>query len=620
MAERSANRTQSGSQRPMMGRPGMGRGPMMMGMGATERAQNPRETLRRMWRYLATQRNALILVGLMVALSSALGVVGPFLLGVAIDRFIVHGDLPGLARISLLMLGAYGLGSLVQYGEAYVMAGVSQRTVRHLRRDLFDKVQLLPLRYLDARSRGETMSRLTNDVDTVSSILSMGVTQLMSSVLTLAMSASAMVALNWRLALVSLVTLPAMAALTSYITRYTRRGFQQQQAALGRLNGIIEETVTGLPVIKSMGREEAAIQQFGGANQAFRAASTFAQTYSGLLGPMSNLINNAGIAIVAGAGGWLTLLGYATVGTIAAFISYARQFGRPLNMIANLYNMLQSALAGAERVFQVMDETPEPEDVPGARPLGNVRGDVVFDDVCFSYVQGVPVLKHVDFDAVAGQTIALVGPTGAGKTTVVNLLTRFYDIDSGSIRIDGVDIRDLQLHSLRQELGIVLQDTVLFADTVMENIRYGRLEASDAEVIEAAKLANADHFIRRLPNGYATKLSEQGSNLSQGQRQLLAIARVMLADPGILVLDEATSSIDTRTEQHIQEALLKLMEGRTAFVIAHRLSTIRNADQVLVINDGQIIERGTHHELLEMGGFYHRLYMSQFKAVSPQAA
>lgn len=598
----------------------MGRGPMMMGMGALDRAENPRGTLRRLWYYLSAQRATLILVVVLVGCSSALGVAGPYLMGVAIDDFILKNDLPGLARTALLMLGAYSAAALVHYAEAYVMSGVSQRTVRHLRRDLFDKLQTLPLRYFDTRPHGETMSRLTNDVDTISAVLSMGVVQFISSALTLVMVAVTMLSLNWRLGLVSLVTLPAMAALTRFITRYTRRGFREQQATLGALNGVIEETVTGLPVIKSMGREESAIQQFGTANQAFRAAASFAQTYAGLLGPMSNVIHNASIAIVAATGGWLTLAGYATVGTIASFISYARQFGRPLNMMANLYNMLLSALAGAERIFQIMDEVPEPADVPEARSLDDAQGDVVFDNVCFAYTQGVPVLKDVSFHALPGQTIALVGPTGAGKTTVVNLLTRFYDIDSGSIRIDGVDLRELQMDSLRRELGIVLQDTVLFAETVMENIRYGRLDATDEEVIQAAILANADHFIRRLPHGYETKLSEQGGNLSQGQRQLLAIARVVLADPGILVLDEATSSIDTRTEQHIQEALLKLMEGRTAFVIAHRLSTIRNADQVLVINDGQIIERGTHQELLDMGGFYHRLYMSQFKVLSPEAA
>ena len=324
-------------------------------------------------------------------------------------------------------------------------------------------------------------------------------------------------------------------------------------------------------------------------------------------------MNNTGLAIVAGAGGWMAIRGLASVGDIASFVQYARRFGWPLNSIASLYNSIQAAIAGAERVFEIIDEVPELIDQLETEALDNIQGDVIFDDVCFSYQAGVPVLKHVDLHAEPGQTIALVGPTGAGKTTIVNLLTRFYDIDSGRILIDGIDIRDLRLDDLRRKLGIVLQDTYLFAETVMENIRYGRLEASDEDVIAAANLANADQFVRRLPQGYATPLSERGSNLSQGQRQLLAIARAILANPSILVLDEATSSIDTRTEKIIQEAMLRLMEGRTSFVIAHRLSTIREADEILVINHGEIIERGTHRELLTQRAFYHDLYLAQFK-------
>jgi ATP-binding cassette subfamily B protein len=326
-----------------------------------------------------------------------------------------------------------------------------------------------------------------------------------------------------------------------------------------------------------------------------------------------NMVNNLGFAIIAGAGGWMVLQGEATVGNIASFINYARNLGQPLSQLAQLYAQIQSAIAGAERVFEILDEAPELTDAPDATPLEQVVGDVAFEDVCFGYKADVPVLRQVSFHAEPGQTVALVGPTGAGKTTIVNLLTRFYDINSGRITVDGQDIRQLKKADLRRQLGIVLQDTFLFSDTVMETIRYGRLEATDEEVIAAAKLANADHFIRRLPQGYQTELSERGSNLSQGQRQLLAIARAILADPGILILDEATSSIDTRTEKHIQEAMLRLMQGRTSFVIAHRLSTIREADCILVINDGQIIERGDHHSLLADKSFYFKLYTSQFK-------
>jgi len=379
------------------------------------------------------------------------------------------------------------------------------------------------------------------------------------------------------------------------------------------MNGIIEETVTGQRVVQAYVRERAAAQTFEEANRRLQRASTGAEIFSGVFGPMTNFVNNVSQAVVAGVGGWMALQGMATVGTIASFVNYARQFTRPLRQIASLYNTIQSALAGAERVFEILDEVPELTDAPDAQPLEEIRGDVTFDDVCFGYEKGVPVLKHVSLHAEPGQIVALVGPTGAGKTTIVNLLTRFYDIDSGSIGVDEMDIRQAKKDDLRRKLGIVLQDTFLCSDTVMENIRYGRLDAIDEEVIAAARLANADQFIHRLPQGYDTPLSERGSNLSQGQRQLLAIARAVLADPDILVLDEATSSVDTRTEKNIQEAMLRLMEGRTSFVIAHRLSTIREADKILVINEGEIIERGTHRELLAKRGFYHNLYMSQFK-------
>jgi ATP-binding cassette subfamily B protein len=431
--------------------------------------------------------------------------------------------------------------------------------------------------------------------------------------LTLIGVAAMMLWLNVWLAVVSLVTIPLMVFLTKWIATHTRQGFREQQRTLGELNGIIEETVTGQRVVKAYGREQAAIDEFEQANRNLQTAAITAQTYALVLGPLTNFVNNVGFAIVAGVGGWMALQGLVTVGIIASFLSYARQFGRPLNQIANLYNTIQAALAGAERIFEILDEISELADTPTTRPLAQIEGDVTFENVCFGYNKEVPVLKQVSLQAKAGQTIALVGPTGAGKTTIVNLLSRFYDINSGAIRIDEQDIRQVQKASLRRQLGIVLQDTFLFSGSVMENIRYGRLDASDEEVIAAAKLANADSFICRLPQGYDTLLSERGSNLSQGQRQLLAIARAILADPRILILDEATSSVDTRTEMRIQEALLRLMTGRTSFVIAHRLSTIREADQVLVINNGRIIEQGNHDSLLAQQGFYHNLYLSQFK-------
>jgi len=589
------------------------RGPGAHLLGPAERAQNVGGTLLRIWGYLRRQTWALVATFFLVTASSGLGLLGPYLLGVAIDQNILKGDLPGLARTAGLMVGANLLAAVTGWLDAYVMAGASQRAVRDMRNDLFGNLQLLSLRYLDQHTHGEMMSRLANDVEMVSQVLTMSVSQLFSSVISIVGVAIMMFIINVRLALVTLVTLPLMMFISRWIAKHTRRGYQERQEALGDLNGIIEETVTGQRVVKAYAREEAAIAQFGETNQRMRRVSTRAEILVGTMGPLTNLVNNIGFALVAGAGGWMAVLGLATVGAIASFINYARQFARPLNQITGLYNTIQSAIAGAERVFEVMDEVPELQDAPDAHSLTRVQGDVVFDDVSFAYKEDVPVLKHVSLRAEPGQTIALVGPTGAGKTTIVNLLTRFYDIDSGSIRIDGIDIRQVRKDDLRRQLGIVLQDTYLFADTVMENIRYGRLDATDEEVIAAAKLANAHVFIHRLPQGYQTPLSERGSNLSLGQRQLLAIARAVLADPGILVLDEATSSVDTRTEKQIQEAMLRLMEGRTSFVIAHRLSTIREADKILVINDGQIIERGTHEQLLAARGFYQHLYVSQFK-------
>jgi ATP-binding cassette subfamily B protein len=582
-------------------------------MRPKERAKDTRSTLLRVWGYLRHYKGALTGTAVLVGLSSGLALLGPYLLGVAIDDFIMTGDLPGLARTALLMLVVYLFAALTSWLETYVMAGAAQCAVRDIRTDLFVKLQTLSLRFFDQRASGELMSRLANDVDNVNTMLTESVTQLMSSVLSIVGAVMVMFLINVPLAVVSLAIIPMMMFLSNWIAKHTRGGFRAQQETLGKLNGLIEETVTGQRVVQAYVREQATIQEFDVSSQELRRASTRAQIFATTMGPLTNLVSNASLAIIAGVGGWMAVLGLATVGTIASFVNYARQFTRPLNQIASVYNSIQSAIAGAERVFEIIDREPEVADVPDALPLERIQGDVVFDDVCFGYEEDVPVLKHVSLHAAPGQTIALVGPTGAGKTTIVNLLTRFYDIDSGSIRIDGHDIREVRKDDLRRKLGIVLQDTFLFAVSVKENIRYGRLDATDEEVVAAAKLANADHFIHRLPQGYDTPLSERGSNLSQGQRQLLAIARAILANPSILILDEATSSVDTRTEKHIQEAMLRLMEGRTSFVIAHRLSTIREADKILVVHDGEIIERGTHAVLLAQRGFYYNLYMNQFR-------
>ncbi|MBM4432351.1 MAG: ABC transporter ATP-binding protein, partial [Chloroflexi bacterium] len=458
-----------------------------------------------------------------------------------------------------------------------------------------------------------------NDIETINLLLTTNATQAASSLLNLVGVVVMMFALDAWLTLGTLLVLPLMVGLTLLVGRRTRRRFRTQQQRLGELSGVMEETISGQRVVLAFGQQGAALTSFDRANAAARDTAIAAQSFALLIPPLMTVLTEADIAVVAGIGGWLALLGYTSVGTIATFAGYARVFAQPLRLLADLYNQIQAALAGAERVFEVIDTVPELQDASSAQPLHKIEGHVVFDHVDFGYLPGVPVLRDINLEALPGQTIALVGPTGAGKTTIVNLLTRFYDIQRGAIRIDGQDIRSVTQDSLRQQLGIVLQDTYLFADTVMENIRYGRLDATDEEVVAAARLANADQFIVRLPQGYATPLSERASNLSQGQRQLLAIARAVLADPRILVLDEATSSVDTRTEVHIQEALLRLLQGRTAFVIAHRLSTIREADLLLVINEGRIIERGTHEELLSQRGFYYGLYMSQFKEKGVEA-
>ncbi|MFZ6031372.1 MAG: ABC transporter ATP-binding protein [Chloroflexota bacterium] len=611
--ERKPFSSQPAVASPARGPGGPGGGPAAWMVRSPERAKDRRGTLARLWGYLRHQGRALVAVLLLVLATSGMDLLSPYILGLAIDEFILKNNLPGLACLGVLMIGLYLVGALLTWVQAYLMAAVAQRTVRDIRNDLFIHFQALPLRYIDQRTHGELMSRLTNDVENVSAVLNESVTQLVASMVGIVGVAAVMFAINVRLAIVSLITLPMMAFISQWVAKRTRRGFRDQQEFLGNLNGIIEETVTGQRVVKAYGRETDVIAHFDVTNHRLRRAATRAQTFAGLLGPMSNFVNNLGFAIVAGAGGWMAVRGLATVGTIASFVNYARQFSMPINQIANLYNTIQSALAGAERIFQVIDEAPEPVDAPDALALSRLRGEVVFENVCFGYNPDVPVLKNVNLHARPGQTIALVGPTGAGKTTIVNLLSRFYDVDRGRISIDGIEIGRYRKADLRRTLGIVLQDTYLFAGTVMENIRYGRLEAGDEDVIAAARLANADQFIHRLPLGYDTPLSERGSNLSQGQRQLLAIARAILADPGILILDEATSSVDTRTEQHIQQAMLRLMQGRTSFVIAHRLSTIRQADQILVIDHGEIVERGRHKDLLAAKGFYWALYTSQFK-------
>ncbi len=591
-------------------RAAMGRGPMNTRF---EKAKDPRSTLNRLMGYFSRYK---VLLGFIIALVVAytlLGLAGPYLMGQAIDKFISHKLIDGLVPIAVAMLAVFLFNNLFQSVANWLMAGLSQKALKRVREDLFGHIQTLPLSFFDRRSAGELMSRLTNDIDAVNQAVSQNVTSLIASVLSMLGIIIAMFVLDRWLALASLLVLPIMFWFTQFVAKYTRKGFQGLQKHLGALNGVMEEAISGQKVVKAFRRNESVIEAFRASNQEVYKAGVYANTYALLLMPLTNVLGNFFVIVLAGLGGWLALQGLVSVGIIATFINYGQNFINPLRQIANLYNTIQAALAGAERVFEILDVASEVQDPIGALPLETLKGDVSFDHVQFEYNPGKPIIKSMSLHANAGDMIALVGPTGAGKTTIINLLTRFYEINSGSIMIDGNDIREIKKGDLRRRLGLVLQDTYLFSNTVMENIRYGRLDATDEEVIKAAEMADADHFILQLPEGYQTMLSERASNLSQGQRQLLSIARAILANPAILILDEATSSVDTRTEARIQKSLLRLMEGRTSFVIAHRLSTIRDADNVIVINNGEIVEQGSHDQLLAQHGFYQHLYISQFK-------
>ena len=548
--------------------------------GPVVKARNQKGTVKRIWKYMEKQKKALVASMIFVIISTLLGLLVPYMIGVIIDDYIIPKDIAGTLRFLILLAFVYFLTALFTWLQTFMMVRVSLQTIRNLRQDLFDKFHTLSLRFFDHRTHGDLMSRVTNDIDSLNNALSQSVIQILSTILMVSGVTIAMFSLNWLLAIATFLVIPLMLFTTKKIITYSSSSFIKRQRDLGELNGFVEETISGNEAITLFGKEEKIDRQFSEVNERLRQSAMAADMISGFLGPVNNFINNLGLGLVIAFGAVMTVKGMATVGIIAAFVTYSRQFFRPINQLSNLLNMLQSAIAGAERVFEVMDETPDLVDKKNAIVAESFKGDVEFSHVHFGYEDKKLILRDIHFQVKSGEKIALVGPTGSGKTTIINLLMRFYDVTDGELKVDGRDIRDYQLSHLRKRIGVVLQDTFLFSGTILENIRYGRLEATDEEVIAAAKMASAHRYIKHLPEGYHTPITSGGFNLSQGQRQLLAIARAILADSDILILDEATSNIDTNTEIEIQKGLNRLMTGRTSFVIAHRLKTIENADRI----------------------------------------
>lgn len=578
-----------------------------------EKMKDPKGTLLRIWHYMELQKLGLLLSTLFVILSSLLSLLGPYYIGVIIDHYIIPKDVSGTVRMAGMLLGIYFAASLFTWLQGYLMVDIALKTIGTLREDLFTKLQTLTLNFFDRHKHGDLMSRFTNDLENLNQALSQSVIQITSTLLTVTGIAIAMVSLNWVLAIVSFVIIPIMLFVTKQIVRKSRKNFSTRQKDIGELNGFVEESISGGEIITLFGKEKDIFAQFDAVNERLRQSAMRADMFSGFLGPTNNFISNLGLGLVIAIGAIMTLKGMTTVGVLASFVTYSRQFTRPINQISTLLNAIQAALAGAERVFETMDEVPDLKDKKDAIPVTRFKGDIEFIDVDFSYQPEKKILHHITFEAKAGEMIALVGPTGSGKTTIINMLMRFYEIDSGMIKIDGKSSKDYKLRELRKRIGIVLQDPYLFSGTVMENIRYGKLDATDEEVIAAAKTASAHGFIKYLPHQYDTIISSGGANISQGQKQLLSIARAILADADLLILDEATANIDTRTEVEIQKGITNLTKGKTSFVIAHRLKTIERADRILVIKDGELIEQGNHDELLRKRGFYYGLYSKQMK-------
>ncbi|EDT16759.1 ABC transporter ATP-binding protein [Clostridium perfringens] len=609
---------------------GMG-GPMgRMGGGprAVEKAKDFKGTMKKLGVYLKPYSLSIAIVILFAIGSAAFSIVGPKILGKATTKIFeglvqkITGvpdasiDFGYIGNIAMILVALYLVSSLFGIIQSFIMSGVAQKVSYNLRKQISEKMDTLPLNYFDTRTNGEVLSRITNDVDTVNQTLNQSLSQIITSVVTLIGVLIMMFSISWIMTLATFIILPVSMVLISLVVKKSQKYFKSQQEYLGHLNGQVEEVYGGHNIMKAFNREEASTKDFDELNNTLYKSAWKSQFLSGMMMPIMSFVGNLGYVLVSILGGWLTIKSVITVGDIQAFIQYVRSFNQPISQMAQVANIMQSTAAAAERVFEFLDEEDEVKDPVNSVDPSEIRGEVEFEDVHFGYNPDKIIINDFSVDVKPGQKVAIVGPTGAGKTTIVKLLMRFYDINSGSIKIDGHDIRDFKRADLRNLFGMVLQDTWLFNGTIMENLRYGRLDATDAEVKEAAKAAHVDHFVKTLPDGYNMVLNEEASNISQGQKQLLTIARAFLKDPKLLILDEATSSVDTRTELLIQKAMEKLMEGRTSFIIAHRLSTIRDADLILVMKDGDIVEQGNHEELLEKGGFYSSLYNSQFEESS----